>query len=68
VKNIAADPAYAKAREDLSARLMKRLTDARDPRVTGDGMTFERPPFTGPVDDAEGARGQKKKATAKKGK
>jgi arylsulfatase A-like enzyme len=68
VKNIAADPAYAKAREDLSARLMKRLTDARDPRVTGDGMTFERPPFTGPVDDAEGARGQKKKAAAKKGK
>jgi len=68
VKNIAADPAYAKAREDLSARLMKRLTDARDPRVTGDGMTFERAPFTGPVDDAEGARGQKKKAAAKKGK
>jgi hypothetical protein len=47
---------------------MKRLTDARDPRVTGDGMTFERAPFTGPVDDAEGARGQKKKAAAKKGK
>jgi uncharacterized sulfatase len=25
------------------------LTDAGDPRVTGDGQTFERPPFTDPV-------------------
>jgi hypothetical protein len=28
-------------------------------------MTFERPPFTGPVDDGEGARGQKKKSAKK---
>ncbi|MBM3852596.1 MAG: sulfatase [Verrucomicrobia bacterium] len=68
VKNVAADPAYAQTREDLAARLMKRLTEAGDPRVTGDGMTFERPPFSGPVDDGEGARGQKKKAAAKKAK
>jgi hypothetical protein len=46
---------------------MKMLTDASDPRVTGDGMTFERPPFSGPVDDGEGARGQKKAAKKAKG-
>jgi N-sulfoglucosamine sulfohydrolase len=47
-RNIAADPAYAKDRARLEARLMKILTEAGDPRVTGDGKTFERPPFTAP--------------------
>jgi len=28
--------------------LMEILKDAGDPRVTGDGKTFERPPFTDP--------------------
>ena len=46
-KNVAADPAYAKDKEKLAADLMKKLQDAADPRVTGDGLTFERPPFTG---------------------
>jgi uncharacterized sulfatase len=68
VKNVAADPAYAKTKTEMAARLMQQLTDAKDPRVTGDGMTFERPPFTGPVDDGEGAKGQRKKAAAKKAK
>jgi N-sulfoglucosamine sulfohydrolase len=48
LKNVAADPAYAKDRARLQAQLMKILTDAGDPRVTGDGNTFERPPFTNP--------------------
>jgi N-sulfoglucosamine sulfohydrolase len=48
VKNVAADPAYAKNRKRLEAQLMKILTDAGDPRVTGDGKKFERPPFTNP--------------------
>jgi N-sulfoglucosamine sulfohydrolase len=48
LKNVAADPAYAKDRARLAAQLMKILTDAGDPRVTGDGKTFERPPFTNP--------------------
>jgi N-sulfoglucosamine sulfohydrolase len=48
LKNVAADPAYAKDRAKLQAQLMKILTDAGDPRVTGDGKTFERPPFTNP--------------------
>jgi hypothetical protein len=65
VKNIAADPAYAKVREELAGQLMQRLTAAGDPRVTGDGLTFERPPFTGPVVDDEAARGQKKKGQRK---
>lgn len=48
-KNVAADPAYAKERARLAAQLMKILTDAGDPRVTGDGLTFERPPYTDPA-------------------
>jgi arylsulfatase A-like enzyme len=66
VKNVAADPAYAKTKTELAARLMKQLTDAKDPRVTGDGQTFERPPFTDSIDEGAGGKGQKKKAAAKK--
>jgi uncharacterized sulfatase len=44
--NVAADKRYAQTRGKLAAQLMKILTDAGDPRVTGDGMTFERAPFT----------------------
>jgi uncharacterized sulfatase len=62
VKNVAADAAYAKVRAEMSAQLMQRLAAARDPRVTGDGMTFERPPFTGPLPDDAAVRGQRKKA------
>ena len=46
IHNLAADPAYAAEKEKFAAQLMKTLTDAGDPRVTGDGQTFERPPFT----------------------
>ena len=46
IHNVAADPAYAAEKEKFAAQLMKTLTDAGDPRVTGDGQTFERPPFT----------------------
>jgi len=46
VQNVAHDPAYGKARERLSNRLMAILKETGDPRVTGDGTTFERPPFT----------------------
>jgi uncharacterized sulfatase len=48
MKNVAADPAYAKEKAKLSAQLLKILSEAGDPRVTGDGQTFERPPFTNP--------------------
>ncbi|MBN2508468.1 MAG: sulfatase [Verrucomicrobia bacterium] len=46
--NLAADPAFADQKRRLSERLLQVLTDAGDPRVTGDGQTFERPPFTDP--------------------
>jgi N-sulfoglucosamine sulfohydrolase len=48
MKNVAADPKYAATKARLAAQLMKILKDAGDPRVTGDGQTFERPPFTDP--------------------
>ena len=43
--NVAADPAYAKTRAELSKKLMDTLEATGDPRVQGDGLTFERPPF-----------------------
>ena len=46
VKNVAADPAYTAEKARLAAQLMKILTEAGDPRVSGDGKTFERSPFT----------------------
>ncbi|MBI1763841.1 MAG: sulfatase [Acidobacteria bacterium] len=49
INNVAAEPAYAKARAQLAAQLLKILTEAGDPRVTGDGLTFERPPYTDPA-------------------
>ncbi len=69
VHNLAADPAYADTKARLAAQLMDILTKANDPRVTGDGQTFEKPPFTGPAeDDAKGkgkAKGKKAKQAAK---
>ena len=43
--NVADDPAYAQTRKKLSKRLMDTLKATGDPRVLGDGKTFERPPF-----------------------
>jgi uncharacterized sulfatase len=45
-KNLAADPALASVKQELADRLLKILRDARDPRVTGDGGTFDRPPYS----------------------
>jgi arylsulfatase A-like enzyme len=53
MRNVADDPSYADTKRELSARLMKILTEAGDPRVTGDGETFERPPFTDAVKGRE---------------
>src|SRR5262245_9278095 len=60
--NVAFDPAYAKQKQELSAQLMKRLTDANDPRVTGDGKTFDRPPFTDAGEDPQAKKAKKNKA------
>ena len=47
IKNVAADPAYAKSRKQLSTRLMSILKQHGDPRVEGDGTTFDKPPYSG---------------------
>ena len=70
-RNVAAEPAYAAKKIEFAQRLMKILTDAKDPRVTGDGLTFERAPFVGlETAAAPGAakKGGKKKAGAPEAK
>lgn len=62
VHNVADDPAYAAKKSELSAKLMKVLTEAADPRVTEDGKTFEHPPFTDPSEKKKaGGKGKNKK-------
>lgn len=46
-KNVAQEEAYLSVRKELSTRLMKVLKGTGDPRVTGDGTTFDKPPFSG---------------------
>ena len=47
IKNLAADAAYATPRKELSKRLMSILKQHGDPRVKGDGSTFDKPPYAG---------------------
>jgi N-sulfoglucosamine sulfohydrolase len=54
--NVAEDPAYAAARKQLADRLLNVLKETGDPRVTGDGSTFDKPPF---ADDWQNAPGKK---------
>ncbi len=61
VKNLAGDPALASIKQQLSEQLLDKLKQAGDPRVTGDGQTFERSPFT----DGEAREGGKAKAKGK---
>jgi arylsulfatase A-like enzyme len=61
VKNVAADPAYAAAKKEMSERLMKVLTETGDPRVTGAGDKFEKPPFTDADDQAATRRAARQK-------
>ncbi|MEK7834355.1 MAG: sulfatase [Acidobacteriota bacterium] len=53
MKNVAADPAYAKQKSKLAAQLMTILKEAGDPRVGNDPQAFERMLF---VDDPAPAR------------
>ena len=45
--NLASDPAYAATRRQLSERLLSILRKTGDPRVVGDGTTFDKPPYAG---------------------
>ena len=46
VRNVAGDAAFREARKRLSDRLMTTLRQTADPRVTGDGATFDRSPYS----------------------
>ena len=61
VKNVATDPAYAATKKEMSERLMKVLTETGDPRVTGAGDKFEKPPFTDADDQAATKRAGRQK-------
>ena len=45
LKNVAGKPQFAAAQKQLHTRLMAELKRTADPRVTGDGSTFDKPPF-----------------------
>jgi uncharacterized sulfatase len=66
IHNVADDPTYAGPKQELARRLMALLRDASDPRVVGDGQTFDRPPFTDPAPPA-GKKAAKQAAKAKPG-
>ena len=56
VNNVADNPQYARAKAELNTRLMAELKRTGDPRVTGDGMYYERPPLGGPGSAEKRAR------------
>ena len=45
--NVAGESTYAGTKTALSKRLMVTLRNSGDPRVSGDGTTYEKPPFAG---------------------
>ena len=47
VVNIALDPKYRDVRLKMNHRLLSELKRTKDPRVLGDGQTFEKPPYAG---------------------
>ena len=47
MNNRADEEELSTVKAQLRQQLMAELRRTGDPRVTGDGMTFERPPFTG---------------------
>jgi hypothetical protein len=47
LNNVAADPQYAAARDDLAGRLTEQLRATGDPRVVGGGDKFDQYPYLG---------------------
>lgn len=45
IVNLASDKKYAKVRKELSERLIRLLRENGDPRVMGDGSTFDKPHY-----------------------
>ncbi len=56
VQNVAREASFLVEKGLMSRRLMKVLTETSDPRVTGDGLKFERTPFTDPETPARTQR------------
>lgn len=52
--NLAADPQFREIRQQLHDRLLAELKDGQDPRVTGDGSAFDKPPYA--LDDPQRGR------------
>lgn len=48
VENVASNPEYGTQLQTLTYRLMRILEETGDPRVVGDGKTFDRKPFVDP--------------------
>ncbi|MCA9128009.1 MAG: sulfatase [Planctomycetales bacterium] len=46
LKNLADDADYQQIKQELSTRLMNTLRATGDPRVIGDGLTFDQPPYS----------------------
>ncbi|MFZ5832151.1 MAG: sulfatase [Planctomycetota bacterium] len=69
LENVAAAADYREVKEQLAARLMEVLKTTGDPRVMGDGTTFDRPPFSDPVaQQKQSGKSSGKKGAGKKGK
>ena len=49
IRNVAPQAGYASVLRQLTDRLMQTLREHGDPRVTGDGTTFDRKPFVDPA-------------------
>ena len=46
VRNLVDEPEYLERLKELESKLIAYLESTNDPRVTGDRMQFEKPPFT----------------------
>lgn len=49
INNVATSPQYSDVLRELTDRLMTELRETGDPRVMGDGSTFDRVPFADPT-------------------
>ena len=49
IQNVARQPEFATIRKKLSDRLLTILRNSGDPRVTGDGATFDSSPYSDPA-------------------
>ena len=54
--NVAERSEHAAVRKELSERLMNILISTGDPRVIGDGQTYDKPPFGGPGTEDQSMR------------